>query len=79
MPLLLEWNSSCGILFLFRSGYFHKLAEGGARDKIPEMQKSLQGRISEHQQNMLNYQLGHIESLTALIVDLDAGIKKQNS
>ena len=52
------------------------LAEGRARDKIPEMQKSLQGRISGHQQNMLNHQLGHIESLTALIVDLDADIKK---
>lgn len=52
------------------------LAEGRARDKIPEMQKSLQGRISGHQQNMLNHQLGHIESLTALIVDLDVDIKK---
>ena len=53
-----------------------ELAEGRARDKIPEMQKSLQGRISEHQQKMLKHQLGHIESLTALIVDLDADIKK---
>lgn len=49
-----------------------ELAEGRARDKIPEMQKSLQGRISEHQ-------LGHIESLTALIVDLDADIKKKQN
>ena len=56
-----------------------ELAEGRARDKIPEMQKSLQGRISEHQQKMLKHQLGHIESLTALIMDLDADIqKKQN-
>ena len=55
------------------------LAEGRARDKIPEMQKSLQGRISGHQQNMLNHQLGHIESLTALIVDLDADIKKKQN
>ena len=53
-----------------------ELAEGRARDKIPEMQKSLQGRISEHQQKMLKHQLGHIESLAALIVDLDADIKK---
>ena len=53
-----------------------ELAEGRARDKIPEMQKSLQGRISEHQQKMLKHQLGHIESLTALIMDLDADIKK---
>ena len=27
---------------------------------------------------MLKHQLGHIESLTALIMDLDADIKKQN-
>lgn len=54
-----------------------ELAEGRARDKIPEMQKSLQGRISEHQQKMLKHQLGHIESLTALIMDLDADIKKK--
>ena len=53
-----------------------ELAEGRARDKIPEMQKSLQGRISEHQQKMLKHQLWHIESLTALIMDLDADIKK---
>mgnify|MGYP003062202759 CR=1 FL=1 len=53
-----------------------ELAEGRARNKIPEMQKSLQGRISEHQQKMLKHQLGHIESLTFLIMDLDADIKK---
>ena len=56
-----------------------ELAEGRARDKIPEMQKSLQGRISEHQQKMLKHQLGHIESLTALIIDLDADIKKKQN
>ena len=56
-----------------------ELAEGRARDKIPEMQKSLQGRISEHQQKMLKHQLGHIESLTALIMDLDADIKKKQN
>ena len=56
-----------------------ELAEGRARDKIPEMQKSLQGGISEHKQKMLKHQLGHIESLTALIVDLDADIKKKQN
>ena len=50
-----------------------------SRDKIPEMQKSLQGRISGHQQKMLKHQLGHIESLTALILDLDAEIKKKQN
>ena len=38
-----------------------------------------QGRISEHQQKMLKHQVGHIESLTALIVDLDADIKKRQN
>ena len=56
-----------------------ELAEGRARNKIPEMQKSLQGRISEHQQKMLKHQLGHIESLTFLIMDLDADIKKKQN
>ena len=56
-----------------------ELAEGRARDKIPEMQKSLQGRISGHRQKMLKHQLGHIESLTALILDLDAEIKKKQN
>ena len=59
--------------------FVSELAEGRARDKIPEMQKSLQGRISEHQQKMLKHQLGHIESLTALIMDLDADIKKKQN
>ena len=39
-----------------------ELAEGRARDKIPEMQKSLQGRISEHQQKMLKHQLGILKA-----------------
>ena len=56
-----------------------ELAEGRSRDKIPEMQKSLQGRISGHQKKMLKHQLGHIESLTALILDLDAEIKKKQN
>ena len=43
------------------------------------MQKSLQGRIPEHQQKMLKHQLEHIESLSALIMDLDADIKKTES
>lgn len=56
-----------------------ELAEGRSRNKIPEMHKSLQGRISEHQQKILKHQLGHIESLTSLIMDLDADIQKTES
>ena len=56
-----------------------ELAEGRSRDKIPEMLKSLQGRISEHQQKMLKHQLGHMESLTSFIVDLDSDIKKKQN
>lgn len=40
------------------------------------MQKSLLGRVLEHQRKMLEYQLGHIESLSSLIQDLDEDIKK---
>ena len=57
---------------LFRS----ELAEGRSRNKIQEMQKSLLGRVLEHQRKMLEYQLGHIESLSSLIQDLDEDIKK---
>ena len=53
-----------------------ELAEGRSGNKIPEMQKSLQGRISRHQQEMLKHQLVHIESLTSLIMNLDVDIKK---
>lgn len=56
-----------------------ELAEGRARNKLQEMQKALQGRISEHQRKMLKHQLGHIESITSLIADLDEDIKKKQN
>ena len=55
------------------------LAEGKARNRIPEMQKALEGRISEHQRKMLEHQLRHIENITSLITDLDEDIKKKQS
>ncbi len=55
------------------------LAEGRARNKLQEMRRSLQGRISEHQRIMLRHQLGHIDSLTSLILDLDEDIKKKQT
>ena len=83
-PIDISGKSGMTILKAIVSGetdpvVLSELAEGRARDKIPEMQKSLQGRISEHQQKMLKHQLGHIESLTALIMDLDADIKKKQN
>ena len=56
-----------------------ELAEGRARNKLLEMRKALQGRVLEHQQKMLSHQLGHIESLTSLISDLDEDIKKKQT
>lgn len=53
------------------------LAKGKARNKIGAMQKALHGRILEHQRKMLSHQLGHIEYLTSLIMDLDTDIKKK--
>lgn len=54
-----------------------ELAKGRARDKLGEMRRALQGKVLEHQQKMLKHQLGHIESLTSLILDLDEDIKKK--
>lgn len=53
-----------------------ELAEGKAKNNIQEMQKALLGRVLEHQRKMLEHQLGHIDSLTSLIQDLDEDIKK---
>ena len=53
------------------------LAEGKARNKLPEMRRALEGRILEHQRKMLEHQLGHIDSLTSLLTDLDEDIKKK--
>lgn len=53
-----------------------ELAKGRTRDKLGEMRRALQGKVLEHQQKMLKHQLGHIESLTSLILDLDEDIKK---
>lgn len=54
-----------------------ELAKGRARDKPGKMRRALQGKVLEHQQKMLKHQLGHIESLTSLILDLDEDIKKK--
>lgn len=54
-----------------------ELAKGRVRDNLGEMRRALQGKVLEHQQKMLKHQLGHIESLTSLILDLDEDIKKK--
>lgn len=54
-----------------------ELAEGKARNKLPEMRKALKGRVLEHQRRMLEHQLEHIESLSSLIVNLDEDIEKK--
>ena len=56
-----------------------ELAEGRAKSKLQEMQKALQGRVSEHQRKMLKHQLDHIESINTLIMDLDEDIKKKRN
>lgn len=55
------------------------LAEGRAKSKLQEMRRALQGRVLEHQRKMLEHQLGHIDSLTSLISDLDEDIKKKQT
>lgn len=51
-------------------------AKGTLKDKIPQLQKALEGSIGEHQQTMLRFQLGHYDNLTRMIEALDANIKK---
>lgn len=55
------------------------LAEGKARNKLPEMRRVLEGHVLEHQRKMLEHQLGLIESLTSLLTEIDEDIKKTDS
>lgn len=54
-----------------------ELAQGLARNKIPELQKALKGSIKEHQIIMLKHQMDHIETLSSIISELDEDIKKK--
>ena len=75
-------KSSINILKAIISGntdpiLLSELARGTARNKIPELQKSLKGSIKEHQIIMLRHQLEHVEILTRIISELDGDIQKK--
>lgn len=53
------------------------LSKGLARKKIPQLQLALQGSIGDHQVQMLNHQLQHIEFLSKEIDSLDENVKKK--
>lgn len=54
-----------------------QLAEGKARSKSSELQRSLRSRIHHHQCLMLKHQLEHIEALSIIIEDIDSNIDKK--
>lgn len=53
------------------------LAKGSVVNKIPMLQRALRGCIGEHQRQMLNHQIRHIEFLDQEIERLDAEIQKK--
>jgi hypothetical protein len=55
------------------------LCRGRLRDKIPEMQRALEGRITDHHRWMLRLQHEQLEFLEAQIAKLDAQIQEHRS
>lgn len=53
------------------------LAQGSIKNKIPLLQRALRGSVGEHQRQMLNHQIRHIEFLSGEIESLDAEIQKK--
>jgi transposase len=53
------------------------LCRGRLRDKIPEMQLALEGRMSEHHRRVLRLQREQLEFLEAQIAKLDAKIQEK--
>jgi len=54
-----------------------KLAQGNVKNKIPLLQRALCGCIGEHQRQMLNHQVRHIEFMSEEIERLDNEILKK--
>jgi len=53
------------------------LAQGSTVQKIPLLQRALRGCAGEHQRQMLNHQLRHIEFLSSEIEALDNEIQSK--
>lgn len=52
-------------------------AQGRIIQKIPELQRSLKGSVGEHQMQLLDHQVKHVEFISQLILKLDEQIKKK--
>ena len=79
-----DWLGVSGRLILNRmldgeedSRKLADLCRGRLRDKIPQMQLAVEGRITEHHRWMLRLQREQLEFLEQQIAELDARIQKQ--
>ena len=61
------------------AGKWADLCRGRLRDKIPEMQRALEGRMTDHHRWMLRLQREQLEFLEAQIAKLDAKIQEHMS
>ena len=61
------------------TGKLAHLCRGRLREKIPEMQLALEGRMTEHHRWMLRLQRGQLEFLEAQIAKLEAKIQEHMS
>jgi transposase len=61
------------------AGKLADLCRGRLRDKIPEMQRALEGRMTDHHRWMLHLQREQLEFLEAQIAKLDAKIQEHMS
>jgi len=54
-----------------------QLAQGRLRDKLPELERALAGRVGPHQRFLLARQLAHIDFLDAAIAEVSAEIAQR--
>jgi transposase len=54
-----------------------QLAQGRLRDKLPELERALAGRVGAHQRFLLARQLAHVDFLDASIAEVSAEIAKR--
>ena len=59
------------------AGAMAQLAHGRLRDKLPELERALHGRVGPHQRFLLARQLAHIDFLDAVIAEVSAEIAER--
>ena len=78
----MQGTTAISILRLLSSGEVDPIilsmeAKGALRNKVPELQKALEGNVGPHQQKMLQLQIQHYDHMTKMIEELDEEIKKK--